>query len=233
VREAIVLLYTACRIVPQKVYNGGMIATLAAILVVFCILALAEYLSRTTSIHTELTRKLVHMSVGTFVAFWPFFLSWGIIETISLLFLFVVLLSIRLNIFRSIHAVQRNNTGEILFAMAIGGMALISSSKWIFTAAMLNLAIGDGMAAIVGTLYGDNNQYKVFKHTKSRAGSIAFFVCSELILIIYAVFGHGHIAFLDYVWMPLLATAAENLAVNGTDNIAVPVIVALMLSSSL
>ncbi len=210
-----------------------MIATLAAILVVFCLLAFAEYLARTTAIHTELTRKFVHMSVGTFVAFWPFFLSWGVIETISLLFLFVVLLSIRLDLFRSIHAVKRNNTGEILFAMAIGGLALISSSKWIFMAAMLNLAIGDGMAAIIGTLYGDGNQYKVFKHTKSRAGSIAFFVCSELILVAYAAFGHGHIAFFDFIWMPLVATAAENLAVNGTDNVVVPVIVALLLSSSL
>lgn len=210
-----------------------MLATLAAIVVVFCILVLAEYLARTTAIHTELTRKFVHMSVGTFVAFWPFFLSWGMIEAVSVMFLIVVLTSIRLNVFRSIHAVRRNNAGEVLFAMAIGGLALISSSKWIFMAAMLNLAIGDGTAAVVGTLWGDGNQYKVFGRTKSRAGSIAFFVCSELILVAYAAFGHGHVAFYDFVWMPLLATAAENLAVNGTDNVVVPVVVALMLSSNL
>lgn len=210
-----------------------MLWTLLAVVVVSCILVLAEYMARTTAIHAELTRKFVHMTVGSFVAFWPFFLSWGVIEAISILFLVVILVSIRLNIFRSIHAVQRNNNGEVLFAMSIGGLALISSSKWIFMAAMLNLAIGDGAAAIIGTLWGDSNSYKLFKHTKSVAGTTAFFVCSVLILIAYAAGSHAHLSFFAYIWMPLLATAAENAAINGTDNVVVPVVVALSLSSSL
>ncbi len=215
------------------VYNGDMLWTLLAIVVVSCVLIFAEYLARTTAIHAELTRKFVHMSVGAFVAFWPFFLSWGMIEAISVLFLAVVLISIKMNIFRSIHAVSRNKNGEVMFAMAIGGLALISSSKWIFMAAMLNLAIGDGIAAVVGTLWGDSNSYKVLKSTKSIAGTSAFFICSLLILIAYKAGSHAHIPLIGFIWMPLLATATENVAINGTDNIAVPVIVAISLSSSL
>lgn len=207
--------------------------TILAALVVFGILLLAEYLARTTAIHSELTRKFVHMSVGTFVAFWPFFLSWHAIEFMSMSFFIVVAISIRLNIFRSIHAVKRGVSGELLFAIAIGVLALISGSKWIFMAGMLNLSLGDSAAAIVGTLWGDNRQYKVFGHAKSVAGSTAFFIVSEIVFIFFIALSHASLGAAAYIWVPAAATAAENLAVNGTDNVVVPLLVALLLSNSL
>ena len=54
--------------------------TIVAIVVVFLILIFAEYLSRYKGVHSELTRKLVHILVGMFVAFWPLFLSWQQIQ---------------------------------------------------------------------------------------------------------------------------------------------------------
>jgi len=209
-----------------------MLWTVLAVLFVFCILVLAEYASRAKRIHAELTRKFVHMSVGAFVAFWPFFLTWREIELLSLAFFAVVALSVKFNIFRSIHAVQRNMVGELLFAMTIGFLALLSRNEWVFLAAMLNLSLADGMAAIVGILWGDNSQYKVFGRTKSRAGTSAFLVTSLLISIFYVAAGPASASFTVLVLVPIIATLAENVGVNGTDNLVMPLLLALVLTGS-
>src|SRR6185369_14661849 len=97
--------------------------TVVAIAVIFVIVIFAEYLSRVKGVHSELTRKLVHILVGIFVAFWPFFLSWGQIKFLSLMFFVAVLASMKLGIFNSIHGISRRSMGELLFALVIGLLA--------------------------------------------------------------------------------------------------------------
>jgi phytol kinase len=207
--------------------------TVLVVLITLCILVGAEYLSRSKQIHAELTRKLVHVAVGTFVAFWPFFLSWREIQFLSLAFFLVVCISIKFNIFSSIHAVKRSITGELLFAVVIGLLALIATNQWVFMAAMLHLSLADGLAAVVGLGWGEKNSYKVFGRVKSVAGSLAFLVTSIAILIVYAVFAHSTTSFATYIWLPLVAVATENLAVRGTDNLVMPMVIALVLSSGI
>ncbi|HUS26039.1 MAG TPA: hypothetical protein VMY99_01680 [Nevskiaceae bacterium] len=210
-----------------------MLWTILVVLITLGILLAAEWLSRARGIHAELTRKFVHMAVGTFVAFWPFFLSWSQIQVLSFAFFVVVLASIKFDIFRSIHAVKRNASGELLFAMVIGFLSLIAQTPWVFAAAMLNLSLADGLAAIVGLLYGDNNQYKVFGRTKSKAGTAAFFITSLLIMVAVALFSNESVTPLAFILIPALAAITENVAPHGSDNLVMPLLVALLLSSSL
>jgi phytol kinase len=207
--------------------------TIAALLVVFLIVVFAEYLSRYKGVHSELTRKMVHILVGVFVAFWPFFLSWRQIQVLSLLFLATVLFSIKFNVFGSIHAVSRNKVGEVLFALIIGVLALITSKDWVFTAAMLHLSLADGLAAIFGLAWGDDTTYKIMGRTKSLVGSLAFFFTSLSIMICYAAFSGLSYSGVTIIWLPVLATIAENVSGEGTDNMVVPMLVALVLTSSL
>jgi phytol kinase len=197
------------------------------------ILYFAERGSRAKHLHPELTRKFVHVTVGTFVAFWPFYLTYRTIAWLSLLFFLVIAVSMRFEILRSIHAVQRTTKGELLFALSIGVVALLATNKWVFMASMLNLALGDGIAALVGILKGEGNEYKVFGHTKSRAGTLAFLITSVVISIIYMLFSGAGFSFTTLLILPLIAALTENIAINGTDNLAIPVIVALILSNSL
>lgn len=199
---------------------------------VLAILLFAEYLSRYRGIHSELSRKFVHIVGGIFVAFWPFFLSWGQIQVLALLALIAALISIKLNIFHSIHAVKRNVWGEVLAAMVIGILALICDNPWIFMAAMLHLSLADGLAAVVGIAYGDNNSYKVLGETRSLAGNLACFFSSVVIMLAYTFVGDNNASFLTLIGLPLLVTAAENFAVKGTDNLVIPLLVALILTSS-
>jgi phytol kinase len=206
--------------------------TLVAVAVVFLILVFAEYLSRYKGVHSELTRKIVHVFVGMFVAFWPFFLSWRQIQVLSLLFLAVVLLSIKLSIFNSIHAVSRNKMGEVLFAIVIGMLAFISTNEWIFAAAMLHLSLADGLAAVVGLAYGEHNSYRILGRTKSLAGSLAFFFASISIMIWYVAFSGVAASAVLLLWLPVVGTIAENLSGEGTDNLVIPLLVSLVLTSS-
>lgn len=207
--------------------------TILVVAITFCILLGAEYLSRAKDIHAELTRKLVHVAVGSFVAFWPFFLSWRQIQLLSLAFFVVICISIKFNIFSSIHAVKRSITGELLFAIVIGLLATINSNEWVFMAAMLHLSLADGLAAVVGLGWGDNNGYKVFGRMKSLAGSVAFLVTSFCILAVYALFADSTTSFATLLWLPFVATAVENLAVQGTDNLVMPMTIALVLGSGI
>lgn len=209
-----------------------MLAVLA-VAAVFIILVFAEYLSRFRGMHSELTRKFVHIFVGVFVAFWPFFLTWQQIQALSLAFFVVVLASVKWNIFRSIHTVQRDAMGEIMFAMIIGILAVIATDKWIFAAAMLHLSLADGFAAIVGLGWGEHSSYKVFGHSKSIAGSLAFFFSSVCIMICYVAFSHATASATLLLWLPIAATITENIAVHGTDNMVIPLLVGLVLTSSL
>jgi len=204
-----------------------------AVLVVFVILIFSEYLSRYRGVHSELTRKFVHILVGIFVAFWPFFLSWGQIQFLALAFLVVVGVSVKLHIFKSIHAVERNTMGEVLFALVIGILAFIVTNKWVFAASMLHLSLADGFAALVGLGWGDHNKYKIFGHTKSVAGSLAFFFTSVFIMVWYIHFSHAPVGSFNLLILPVMATVTENLAINGTDNMAIPLLVGFALTSSL
>lgn len=206
--------------------------TIAAVAIVFLILIFAEYLSRYKGVHSELTRKIVHVLVGMFVAFWPFFLSWRQIQVLSVLFLIVVLVSIKLSIFNSIHAVSRNKLGEVLFAVIIGLLAVLSTNQWVFAAAMLHLSLADGLAAVIGLAYGDGNSYRIMGRTKSLAGSLAFFFASLAIMMWYLAFSGVQPSAVTVLWLPVIATIAENLSGEGTDNLVIPLLVALVLTSS-
>lgn len=203
-----------------------------AVLGVGVILLAAEYLARRTNMHAELTRKFVHMLVGSFVAFWPFFLSWRQIELLSLTFFIVILISVKFTIFKSIHTVPRQAVGEICFAMVIGFLALFSSSEWIFAAAMLCLSIGDALAAIIGLLWGESNQYKVFGKTKSIAGTSAFLIVTIIVMLLYVGISKDSASFTTLLLVPLIATITENVAVNGTDNLVMPILIALLLGGT-
>lgn len=202
-----------------------------AVLIVFVLLLASEIWWRRRQVHGEFSRKFVHITVGSFVAFWPFFLSWRQIEVLSLAFLLVVTASKYLRVFQAVHSVQRPTWGELFFAAAVGLVALITHDKWIYMAALLQMGLADGLAAVIGVRYGNRLKYLVLKHPKSIAGTLAFFVVSFGIL---AAFGHwsGMPLGLNYILaVSALASVLENLAVFGLDNLLVPLFVALVLAN--
>jgi phytol kinase len=201
-----------------------------AVFVTFLLLCISEVIWRKTNIHNELMRKFIHISVGTFVAFWPFFLSWNQIRLLSVVFVVVVAVSSYLNIFKAIHAVERPTWGEILFAVTVGLLTFITHDAAIYATAVLQMSLADGLAAVIGTLYGKTNSYHVLGHHKSRMGSLAFFAVSLAILAGYVALSGAVVNTGYMVGLALVATVIENIGVRGLDNLLVPVVVAVTLT---
>lgn len=202
-----------------------------AVGVVLALLLLSEWGWRRHWLHGEIGRKFVHISVGTFVAFWPYFLDWTEIRLLSLGFFVVVLASMHLGVFKAIGSVQRPTYGEIFFALSVGLLTLITTSKGVYAAAILQMALADGFAAIVGGKYGVQNKYHLFGRTKSFAGSLTFFVISLTLLLGYSQFSDNGLTWQYVLGGALMATILENIAALGFDNLLVPIAIALLLET--
>lgn len=204
---------------------------LIAVAVTFLLLSSTEFLWRKGHLGKEHARKLVHMSVGTFVAFWPFFLRWNEIRLLSLAFVIVIGLSLWLKIFKSIHSVERPTWGEVLFALSVGFITLLTSNPYVYAAAILHMSLADGAAALVGGRYGKGNRYQVLGQHKSFAGSIAFFCVSLAILAWYSIVASTMPPVIVIGALAVAATALENAGWRGLDNLFVPVVVAVVLET--
>lgn len=179
--------------------------------------------------HGEIGRKFVHITVGSFVAFWPFFLGWNQIRALSLAFLIVVAVSKYLHIFRAIHSVQRPTWGEVYFAIAVGAASFITQNKWIYMAALLQMSLADGLAAIIGVRYGMKRHYLVFGQVKSLAGTSTFIVISIAVLLAFMYWSAISLSLVAILGLALAAAVIENLGVFGLDNLFVPILIATVL----
>lgn len=178
--------------------------------------------------HGEFSRKFVHITVGSFVAFWPFFLSWNQIRLLSLGFLIVVGISKYFRLFRAIHSVQRPTMGELYFALSVGLVTVITQDKWIYAASLMQMSLADGFAAVMGVRFG-RQSYLVFSHRKSLVGTLTFFFTSLAILAVYAQLTSVHLDAVFMIGAAALAALIENFGVAGLDNLLVPVAIAWLL----
>lgn len=203
----------------------NMIITVLAVLVV---LLVSEFWWRKHIKHSEFSRKSVHITVGSFVAFWPFYLTWDQIRLMSLGFLIVVSVSKYFRLFRAIHSVQRPTMGELYFALAAGAVTYLTHDHWIYTTALLQMSLADGFAAVMGVRYG-RQSYLVFGHRKSLVGTVTFFLTSLAILVSYTLVTPAHLGPMFMIGAAALAAIVENLAVAGVDNLLVPALIAWLL----
>jgi phytol kinase len=214
---------------------SSFIAILVGLSGVAAILIVSEILWQAKLLSGEAARKFVHILVGSFVAFWPYFMSWKQIQFMSLAFLVVVMLSMQKHIFHAVHDVNRRTWGELFFPIGIGLSALIMPAPIVFTAAILHLSLADGLAAVVGKKYGKLHQYKIGNYTKTLAGSLTFLLVSLVIVTTTVFIGGSQVSWPLIpllVWLPLAATALENLAIAGTDNLFVPLLIIAVLQAA-
>lgn len=198
--------------------------------IVFVLLFANEVWWRKAKTHNEVARKFIHISVGSFVAFWPFFLSWQEIRFLSLAFLAGVIISKYLHVFRAIHSVQRPTLGEIFFAAAVGLSTFVTDNKWIYMTAILQMSLADGLAAVIGSRYGRAHRYLIFNQHKSIVGTITFAVVSLVTVVAFTYLNGTYISPIIIASIVLVATILENVGGYGSDNLLVPLFIAAMLS---
>lgn len=207
-----------------------MIELAVAVIPLGMLLVVSEILWRARVLRGEAARKMLHIVIGSYVACWLYFLTFREIQFLSLMMLIGVTISHRYHIFHAIYDVKRKTWGDIFYALGLGLTAVIAKEPWVFALAVLHMSVADGLAGLIGVNYGKKNQYKVLGSTKSVAGTLAFMVASFGLLLI---FNHNHpaeISRLVMLLVPPVMAAVENFGVRGTDNVMIPVLVALLFS---
>lgn len=180
----------------------------------------------------ELTRKIAHIGIAVMVSVWPLYLDQPIIISLGVVLTLGVMVAAKLGVTSSIHGVTRRNYGDITFGLAVIVTALIAPTAAIFSAALLILGIADGLAAVIGTVWGKATRYRVFGDGKSIVGTLTFFVVTVCVLYGY----HFLAAPLTTVAVLSIAgviTFLENIGLRGTDNLLITVSVVVLLGVAL
>lgn len=202
-----------------------------AIFPIFLMLVLSELLWRKKILRGEAARKLLHIVIGSYIAFWPFFISFTTIQLISLALLFFVISSHKFRIFHAIIDVKRMTYGDVLYAVGIGITALLTKNPWIFAITILHLSVCDGLAGLAGTRYGKSTNFYFAGQAKSMVGTLVFALSSYIILFLLVTPYLGVTIGPLLVLLPLAAALIESVGVFGTDNILVPLLMVLVLNT--
>lgn len=187
---------------------------------------LAELVRRWKQPPVELTRKAVHILTGAGIATFPWvFQAW---QTVALLSTLTTVLLFGTRVFGwlpSIHGVDRETTGDLLYPAAVGVLFFLAQGQPVlFVVPILTLAVADAMAALLGKAYG-RMDYAVEKQKKTFEGSAAFFVSAfltvhlPLLLMTKVDRTTSVLAAFQIAWM---ATCFEAICINGFDNFVVP-----------
>lgn len=188
------------------------------------VFGLAELLYK-RKIASYVTRKIVHIGCGLVAGLLPFFVNLKTVVILGLGFFLLLLFSKRKKVLNSIHEIDEDSIGALLFPPSIALTALIfwPINTLIFQGAILILGLSDGLAGLFGRRYG-KKVYRVFGN-KTIEGSLLFFFITVIILcaILYI---DGDITYTGFMFVfggSFFLTAIEAVFSKGWDNLFVPI----------
>ncbi len=214
---------------------------------IFGVIAISEIFRRIFKLDPEVTRKVVHISVG--IAVFPapiIFSSLFPVIAIALFFIAVNFLSLRMRLFKGMDSVERQTFGTVYYPLAFLILVLVfwKDHPAIISISMLTLALGDALAAIVGEGVKNPNLYNLTGDKKSIQGSTAMFLTTMLIVAISLYFTSDSIQWWgktfvltvkDIILIALLTalftTVFEAIGSYGFDNLFIPISSSFMLYS--
>ncbi len=211
-----------------------MIPAFIAAVAIAALLVLSEIGWKHAHLKDEVARKFVHITTGTFIATLGFWVPYEWIMVLAVGFVAVNVLNRYTNYFHAIHAVNRKSWGDVLLGVGVFIAAWLEPSAWVFFAAIVQVSLADGFAAIAGVTYGKKHgEYYLFGQPKTYIGSAVFALISILTLsavLFLNPYYADPLSLLPFaVILGLTLTFLENLAVFGSDNLVLPIATILCL----
>ncbi len=212
---------------PHPLIGIGGVAILLGIAV-----CLAALLRRFGLIKGETARKSVHVQLGLIVAAfpWVFTTVWPVWCLAGLAVFALASLRwipfLRKRLGSSLHDIDRESWGEILFPISVAIAWTLMPGDWIhFSLPILVLTVSDAVAAIIGKRYGQI-ELATAAGRKSWEGSFAFagatFMVVHVPLLLATDIGRTE-SLLIAINMALLLMLVEALAWEGFDNLFIPI----------
>ena len=191
----------------------------------------AEFLYK-RKLSPDITRKIVHIGGGIAAALFPVFLDLKTVVVIGAGFFLILLWSKRKNFLNSVHKINEESIGALLYAPSLTLTAIVfwPINQLAFQGAALILGLSDGIAGIVGRRYG-KRKYSI-TGTKTVEGSVIFFLITTLILSVILLTNSSQPLLSKMILTlggSLLLTIIEALLGKGWDNLFIPLIAGLIL----
>ncbi|HEU4719194.1 MAG TPA: phosphatidate cytidylyltransferase [Bacteroidia bacterium] len=205
----------------------------------FALFLAGEFLFHIVKVKGEYTRKFIHISTGFITLLFPFFFTshWYVL-ILCAGFAVILKLSLKLNMLKSINAIDRDSHGSISYPASVYGTFLFAQYAYsqgfepaLYFVPILTLALCDPAAAITGK----NLPWKPFKvgeGKKTVSGTLAFFMSAlalNFILVRVLTISHPGPCILMAATIAVFTTIAEAVSRKGLDNIFVPATAILLL----
>ena len=187
------------------------------------------------NVRVEYSRKLIHIGLSMWVAWWLFLMPVNVIIVASMLLASGVFITKRFGLLKSIHGVRRSTHGEVTYALGITATAILFPHPAVYALAILNLGFADGMAAVMGIRFG-GKRYGLWGRAesgKTLVGSftafsftalsgLMFWLLAPTLSASWLIIG-AHVLLVAY-----LVSSLEFVSRSGFDNIILPLTVALL-----
>jgi dolichol kinase len=191
---------------------------------------IAEILYHFFKVKAELTRKLVHIGTGLLTFLFPVMLGnhWFVL-ILCFVFTILLIISIRVKWFPSIHAIDRDSVGSLAYPVAVYGCYLaydyFHQNYIYFYLPILILAICDPLAALFGKRW-PYGKYKIGMDNKTLMGSTAFFLSAVILTLVFFFFPRVEKSTLELIFhsifIAFVAALIEAFSKRGYDNLSIP-----------
>lgn len=222
---------------PPTTLEWTFMSFIIAILIV-CVAA-SELVRKHFNWSSEVTRKLVHISIGFLIFFAPMIFKSAFIPLLlSSIVVLAMLVAVRTGLLAGIHGTSRFSYGTVFYPLSLFILILVfwNTRHEIISLSMLSLATGDAAAAMVGESLRSAREYKLTTDKKSIEGSVMMFLvtfislfCGMLFFGLQNLYPWEYIAIIAAV-SASIATAWEAISSKGLDNFTIPLSVAFVLS---
>jgi len=210
---------------------------LISLIYIFGLIGLAEILRRRRGYSSDFTRKVIHIGVGMLAWALPFLFNEPWLFIVACVgFMVINLLDWRFGFFAAMSSSSRSNLGTVYFPLAAAVVAYVYwGTPPIMVAALMPLTWGDGLAPVIGKLYG-RHSYTIKGTTRSLEGSVGFFFAALAAtwLALWIIPGSPALtpveAFLPALIVSFFTAVVEAVTIWGLDNLTVTATAMIILS---
>jgi uncharacterized protein (TIGR00297 family) len=208
-----------------------------ALALLFALILLSELIRKYLRWTGEVTRKIVHTGTGLLIFFACHELEFGTpLIVIGVIFTVFNFLCVQFNWFAGMHSTDRHTFGTVYYPLAFTVLVLVAwdSHRFIIAGAMLVLAVGDALAALVGKKARIRHVYFLSSDKKTMEGSAAMFLSSWLALLMTFIYfdfspdSRVSVVIISFL-ISIIATVVEAISSKGSDNLTLPLSVAWIL----
>ncbi len=211
----------------------------------FGMLLIVEAIRRWRNYPTEFTRKLVHIGAGMWI--WVILLlfdhwQFAIIPTAT--FIIFNALFLRYHVFSAMDPKEGATPGTVYFAFSCTLLLFIFHTGWeqgfprgyeyYAMTGIMAMTWGDAFSAIIGKRFGKHS-YRVLgskTHKRTLEGSLACFIFTFIAVIITLAIMSSltlSLILLGGLIAAIVATLLEAISPQGSDNLTVPIAVAIVI----